>query len=122
MAFPVVRLSGSPKERGAQYAEQAAAAILRTISNYKKVFAARRSLDWSAACEEALRFQPYLIEHAPHLLEEMQGIAEGVGVDLATIIALNVRTELLAGVPPMAEPGAFPPPGPVTNVAECSAV
>jgi isopenicillin-N N-acyltransferase like protein len=34
----------------------------------------------------------------PDLLEEMQGVADGAGVNVASIIALNVRTEITFGL------------------------
>lgn len=45
----------------------------------------------------ALGFMPVLNKY-PDLLEEMQGVADGAGVNVASIIALNVRTEITYGL------------------------
>jgi isopenicillin-N N-acyltransferase-like protein len=45
-----------------------------------------------------LAYLPVLREVAPDLLEEMRGIADGAGRQLGEILALNVRTELMAGI------------------------
>lgn len=39
-----------------------------------------------------------ILKRYPELLEEMQGVADGAGVSLASIIALNVRTEVTYGL------------------------
>jgi isopenicillin-N N-acyltransferase like protein len=96
--FPVIAVSGEPYERGKQYGAASAALIRHSIASYSRLFAYRRGLDWAASCAEALTYRPLLADVAPHLLEEMQGIADGAGLSFAEILALNVRTELMAGV------------------------
>ncbi|WP_298821775.1 C45 family autoproteolytic acyltransferase/hydolase [Chloroflexus sp.] len=96
--FPLVAIAGEPFERGQQYGAATAALVRHSIASYARLFAYRRGLDWSAAQREALAYEPLLREIAPDLLDEMRGIAVGAGRELAEIIALNVRTELLAGV------------------------
>lgn len=39
-----------------------------------------------------------VLKKYPDLLEEMQGVADGAGISLASIIALNVRTEITYGL------------------------
>lgn len=39
-----------------------------------------------------------VLKKYPDLLEEMQGVADGADVPLASIIALNVRTEVTYGL------------------------
>ncbi|WP_322512341.1 C45 family peptidase [Chloroflexus sp.] len=96
--FPLITIAGEPFERGRQYGAATAAQVRHSIASYARLFAYRRGLDWAAAQREALAYEPLLNEIAPDLLEEMRGIAAGAGCALAEIIALNVRTELLAGV------------------------
>lgn len=97
--FPEVTISGTPYARGHAYGVATAPLIRHSIASYARLFAARRGLDWSACQLEAEHFVPLLSELAPELLEEMRGIAAGAGYPLAAIVALNVRTELLAGIP-----------------------
>lgn len=95
--FPVLQISGGPRERGRQYGTQAAAQIRLSIANYAALFAYRRGMDWTAVQTAAGEYLPLLADYTPGLLDEMQGIAEGSGRNLREIVALNVRTELLAG-------------------------
>jgi isopenicillin-N N-acyltransferase-like protein len=96
--FPVIAVSGGAYERGKQYGAASAALIRHSIASYARLFAYRRGIDWAASCAEALTYRLLLADVAPHLLEEMQGIADGAGLTFAEILALNVRTELMAGV------------------------
>ncbi len=96
--FPVITIAGEPFERGRQYGAATAALIRHSIASYARLFAYRRGLDWAAVQHAALAYEPLLGEIAPDLLAEMRGIAVGSERTLAEIIALNVRTELLAGV------------------------
>lgn len=96
--FPELTIAGAPYERGRAYGAAAAPLIRHSIASYARLFACRRGLDWAASQDEAMRFVPLLREVAPDLLEEMRGIADGAGRGLAEIVALNVRTELMAGV------------------------
>ena len=55
-------------------------------------------LNRQAALKHAERFMTSIADYAPHLLEEMRGIAEGAERDLREIVAINTRTELMYGV------------------------
>jgi len=96
--FPELTVEGAPFERGRQYGAAVAPLVRHSIASYARLFATRRGLDWAASQAEARRYLPLLAEVAPDLLEEMRGIAAGAGRELAEIVALNVRTELMAGV------------------------
>lgn len=41
---------------------------------------------------------PILSSSWPHYIDEMRGVAEGAGVDFASVLALNVRTEIAFGM------------------------
>jgi isopenicillin-N N-acyltransferase-like protein len=91
---PLIEVSGSPRERGRQYGEQARDRILRGIEHYSDQLYAK-SLDWKDIAELAERFGPTVDAFDPHYTDEMRGIAEGAGVDYAGIMMLNARTEIL---------------------------
>lgn len=95
--FPHISVNGAPRERGRQYGAQVAPRVRHSIASYARLFAYQRGMNWAAAQAEALAYCPLLEHHAPGLLEEMRGIAEGAERSLAEIVALNARTELLAG-------------------------
>lgn len=106
--FPEVSVAGAPYERGRAYGAAVAPLVRHSIASYARLFASRRGLDWAASQAEAGRYVPLLAEVAPDLLDEMRGVADGAGRALAEIVALNVRTELMAGV----GAGTYHPGGP----------
>lgn len=54
-------------------------------------------LSWSEVRELAKEFQSPLKQLVPHLYEELEGIAEGAGLDILDIVALNCRSEIALG-------------------------
>lgn len=96
--FPELTVAGAPYQRGLTYGSATAPLVRHSVASYARLFACRRGLDWAASQAEAMRFAPLLREIAPDLLDEMRGIAEGAGRALSEIVALNARTELMAGV------------------------
>jgi isopenicillin-N N-acyltransferase-like protein len=96
--FPEITVSGLPYERGRQYGAAAAALIGHSIASYSRLFAVRRGMDWAESGQAALEYLPLLERVAPSLVAEMRGIADGAGRGFAEIVALNVRTELMAGI------------------------
>ena len=95
--FQEISVSGSHFERGKTYGSRVPALIERSIATYARLFAYRRGLDWNASQQAAREYLPVLQEGAPEILDEIRGIAAGSGRHLDEILALNVRTELMAG-------------------------
>lgn len=91
--FPLVELSGAPRERGLQYGRQARDCIRRSIQLYGGAASAQVSAQ--QVRELAATFVPRIEQFDPLLLEEMRGMAEGAGVELAEIALVNARTEIL---------------------------
>jgi isopenicillin-N N-acyltransferase-like protein len=91
---PLVEISGTPRERGRQYGEQAAARIIRGAETYGAQLA-RDSLSGEALAETVARFVPRIAAFDPTYVDEMRGIAEGAGVRFEDIVLLNARTEIL---------------------------
>jgi isopenicillin-N N-acyltransferase-like protein len=54
-------------------------------------------LTWKDVREVAKEFRPTLQSLTPHLLVEMEGIAQGAELDVLDIIALNCRSEIALG-------------------------
>jgi isopenicillin-N N-acyltransferase-like protein len=97
-----------PLERGIEFGERHAADIARTSASYRRLFTARatRPFDVDAWAERAWQ---RIQELAPWAAPEIQGIAEGAGVPVREVAAVNARTEMLA----IADP---------TGTGECSSV
>lgn len=55
-------------------------------------------MDWAATTATARQFLPVLDRDWPHFVAEMQGVADGAGVPLESVLALNVRTEISMGL------------------------
>lgn len=55
-------------------------------------------MPWPAVCQEAQKYADSLQRLAPRYYEEIRGIADGAGVNVLDIIALNVRTEITFGL------------------------
>lgn len=114
-AFPHVRVSGGPYERGRAYGEQAGDRVATSIGAYREVFQEYAGWDWAHVREQAAAYLPVIAARYPKAVEEMRGIAAGAGTDQTDILAINVRTEVMfAAKARQAEAsGALP--------AECSA-
>lgn len=93
-----IHCSGTPYEIGLTHGRAAKSKIHGSISCYTAYFAETAGLDWSRAKAIALQFEPSISSKWPSYLEEMRGIADGAGVSLACILALNVRTEIAIGL------------------------
>jgi isopenicillin-N N-acyltransferase like protein len=87
--------SASALERGTQYGTAAAELIAAAIAYYRVGFARQAGLNWADALEHSKLWQRLIERDFPELLEEMAGIAEGAGVELSEIVALNCRGEIM---------------------------
>ena len=94
--YPICEIGGVPYERGRQYGEQTADLVRFNLAGYWQLFQAETGLSRPAVLKQTLPFLQPIKEYAPHLVEEMLGIAAGAGVLFEEILALNCRTELLS--------------------------
>jgi isopenicillin-N N-acyltransferase like protein len=93
-AFPLIEVSGPPRERGRQYGRQAAGRIALGVEHYAAQLA-RSSCDWPTIRGLVQDYLPQIEAFEPAYVEEMRGIAEGAGLDFEAIVLLNARTEIL---------------------------
>jgi len=96
VTYPHVRVSGSARERGVQYGAAARDRITRSVSAYATVFEARLGWSWSDVTREAAFYRNGIGDLGGGYLAEIDGIAEGAGLSPEDILALNVRTEIMA--------------------------
>jgi len=90
-----VRVEGTSYQRGRQYGRQAAARIRLSVQAYQQIFAHFAGWDWPTVRREAARFEAPIGKVMPAYLEELRGIADGAGLDLVDVLAINVRTEVM---------------------------
>lgn len=93
-----ISCSGTPGEIGFQHGLAASLPIARSIAFYTWMFQDSAKLCWAEVRNLALKFVPNLRQKWPSYLQEMEGIAAGAGVEVADIIAINVRTEITFGL------------------------
>jgi isopenicillin-N N-acyltransferase like protein len=89
--------AGTPGDRGLELGRARAEHVAVTLAAYRRVFAACAALDAGAVRDLGRRWADRLAADAPDQLEEIAGIAAGAGLDEADLVAVNARTELLAG-------------------------
>ncbi len=115
---PRIRVAGTSYKRGRQYGTQARDRVHRSVQAYRRVFAHYTGWDWDTVRRVAAGFEAPIAAFRPRYVDEMRGIADGAGLDLADVLAINVRTEVMyaakAALAPLAARTAQPP-------AECSA-
>ena len=102
--LPLITVRGGPYERGVQHCSQCGDLIRR----YQDVLletvaqeASWRALDTSRRLTRedllarAMTFLPQMEAFAPHLIEEVRGIAAGARVEFAEALLVNVRAEVM---------------------------
>jgi len=93
-AFPLIELYGSPEARGRRYGAAAADRVRLSLGHYGAQLAAG-GLEAAQVRRLALDFLPRIEAFRPDFVPEMRGIAAGANVELADIVLVNCRTEVL---------------------------
>lgn len=94
--MPVVLLKGSPRQRGQAHGEALKPQILAHIELMKQFMAENLEASPEQAVNTFLgetQFLPAIERWTPFLIEEMQGMAESIGVDFNDILLLNLGDE-----------------------------
>lgn len=94
-AFPHIRVSGGPRERGREYGEQARDRVRRSIEAYDEVFDHYAGWRWHDVRREAAAYLGPIEAFGARYADEMRGIAEGAGVEFEDVLSINVRTEVM---------------------------
>ncbi|EJF60719.1 AAT-domain-containing protein [Dichomitus squalens LYAD-421 SS1] len=104
--IPRLELRGSPYEVGQLHGKRLAAQILDQLAIYRELFQEACKFDWAHVRTVAAEFRATIAQLVPHLLQEMEGIADGLcayadehgrSVDVLDIVALNARSEIALG-------------------------
>jgi isopenicillin-N N-acyltransferase-like protein len=94
-SLPLIEISGTPLERGRTYGEAAREEIARSLDYYRRAFSVSSGLDWPEVLDRARLWRGVVADAAPHLLAEMEGIAQGANVGPDDVLALNARGEIV---------------------------
>ena len=93
--FPLIDLSGSPRERGRSHGKAAADRLRRGARMYAESLL-KSGVDWKELERRAEAMVPAIEKFDPAYVEEMRGIAEGAGEPFAAVMLMNARTEMVA--------------------------
>jgi len=91
---------GTARERGLRFGKAQRGAVEATLAAYEQLFADASGLDVAAVRSFGERIGERLLGEHPDAHEEIAAIARGAGVDEPLLMAVNARTELLAGATP----------------------
>ena len=90
VTYPFYKAVGTHRELGRAHGEQARGQIAGFLDYL--AFSLKTARDQLRA--RALRFLPLFERHAPHVVEEIHGLAEGAGLVFADALAVQIRGEL----------------------------
>jgi len=90
--FPLYHARGSHRELGRQHGAQ----CREQLRHFLDYLGVTLKLARPEMHRRALRFLALFELHAPHLVEEIHGLAEGAGVPVADALAVQVRGEMAA--------------------------
>lgn len=94
-SFPLVSVSGPPRERGRQYGRQAKDRVHHSARLY--LGRLHRDIPSDAEIQSLVdRLVPQAAAFGADYIEEMHGIAEGADLPFAHVFIINARTELLS--------------------------
>lgn len=97
LPVPLVSVSGTPTECGADYGSAAADRIALNLAVYRRRFADEAGLDAAAVRRAGAAFRAVTAELHPRIAAMLDGVGEGAGVAVEEVYALNARSELLYG-------------------------
>jgi isopenicillin-N N-acyltransferase-like protein len=93
-ALERLTLSGEPRERGVTHGEAFADEVAANVERYLSVFA-HYGADRETVYDQAEQFVDVIEDANADYFAEMEGVAEGAGVDLLDVTVLNARWEVM---------------------------
>lgn len=93
--FPLLRLEGDHASVGRAHGAAFATEIAASVALYRELFVSLAGLDWPATLDVARHVRRLVADFDPGLQAEMDGIAEGAGIDPLAVMALNARSDIL---------------------------
>ena len=93
--FPLLDLSGTPYAMGKTHGEAFRSEIRHSLTVLSELL----RVPMEQAIQYAARSIPYCHEEATELMEEVQGIADGAGLALEQVFALNAGLDLMLSGP-----------------------
>ena len=92
--FPLIEVSGPPRERGRQFGQAAKARVHLGFAHYSRQIE-KLGLGRAGVAELAHAYLPIIEAFDADYVPEMRGISEGADIDFESVVLLNARTEIL---------------------------
>lgn len=92
-----VSREGTPRERGWAFGAACAGAVDLTVRTYRRLLREAAGVAGAELRAAGAAVGEQLGRRCPEVLEELEGIAAGARQDVDELLAVNARTELLAG-------------------------
>ncbi|HEY2949175.1 MAG TPA: C45 family peptidase [Micromonosporaceae bacterium] len=108
LPLPLISVAGPPADWGAAYGAAANTMIEANIDLYRRRFADEAGLGAAAVRAAGAAFRSTTAALLPRIAAALDGVAEGAGVRIEDLYALNGRSELLyggRGTPPLSPDG-----------------
>lgn len=99
-SFPFYRFTGTHREIGRQFGEACQELILQHRDKALSRLKEKNNISPDRARAAAAEYRDTVVAHAPFFDEEVQGLAEGAGIDLSDAWLLQLRAELGVTTPP----------------------
>lgn len=93
--FPIIRLEGSPHQQGLTHGRLLEARVRHNVRVYFQRFLEEAALDRAAVLARAEPYWAAVQRQSPGYAEGVAGIAEGAGLPLLDLAAINLRYEIL---------------------------
>lgn len=97
MTLPVFRFAGTHREIGLAHGASCAG-LVRRHRDLALARLAASGVSREAALAAAMEYRPFVVDHAPYLDDEIVGVAEGAGLEIAEAYLLQLRAEVYARV------------------------
>lgn len=89
-----IHVEGDSYKAGFQHGKAAAAEIARNFQYYMSTWLSGKGKSERGILDRAVRFLPFIEELNPEYVKELRGVADGAGVPIDMVLALNSRWEL----------------------------
>jgi len=97
MTLPAYRFAGTHREIGRAHGASCAE-LVRRHRDLALARLASSGVGRDEALAAAMEYRPFVVDHAPDLDDEIVGVAEGAGIELAEAYLLQLRAEVYARV------------------------
>ena len=94
MDIRIIHVKGDSYEVGSQHGKAVAAEINKNYQYYMSTWLSGKEKSEKNILARAMKFLPYIEEVNPEYGKELRGVADGAGLPLEKILALNARWEL----------------------------